>query len=121
MKTADADETRRRKARELRYRKPVARDIHFDMIRQELWDIMEECDYVRYCFEDDGDSLVNALDGDGKEAYEFKRIGRYESRDKVSHDYCCNRNRLETVKERRMSDGSGQTVRVVGGYAACCG
>lgn len=38
---------------------------------------MEDCDHVRYCFEDDGDSLVNALDGDGKEAYEFKMMFVY--------------------------------------------
>lgn len=74
MKTTGPDETRQRKASELRYRKPIVRDIHFDMIRQELWDIMEECDYVRYCFEDDGDSLVNSLDGDDEEAYEFKMM-----------------------------------------------
>ena len=71
-KTVDADETKRRKARELRYRKPIVRDINLDTIQQELWNITEACDDVRYYFDDDGNSLINALDGDGDEAYEFK-------------------------------------------------
>lgn len=73
-KTVDADETKREKARALRYRKPIVKDINFDTIRQGLWDIREACDEVKYYFEDDDDSLINALDGDEDEAHEFKMM-----------------------------------------------
>lgn len=74
VETVDADETRRKKARELRYRKPIVKDINFDTIQQELWDIREACDDVEYYFEDDDDSLINALAGDEDEAHEFKMM-----------------------------------------------
>lgn len=70
----DAEETRRRKAKNLRYKKPVVTGLNLDFITQDLWDIQEECEEVRwYTDSDDGtDSLVSALDGDDDEAYEFK-------------------------------------------------
>jgi len=70
----DAEETKRRKARALRYKKPIVRNLNLDNITQELWDIQEECENVRwYTDSEDGtDSLINALDGDEDEAYEFR-------------------------------------------------
>ena len=70
----DAGETKRRKAQQLRYKKPIVRDLNLDSITQDLWDIQEECENVRwYTDSEDGeDSLINALDGDEDEAYEFK-------------------------------------------------
>lgn len=70
----DADETRRRKARELRYRKAIVRDVNLDKIREDLWEIQEACNDVRWYFEVDGDgeTLLNALDGNEDEAYEFR-------------------------------------------------
>lgn len=70
----NAEETKRRKAIQLRYKKPIVRDLNLDFIQQDLWDIQEDCEEVRwYTDSDDGeDSLINALDGDTDEAYEFK-------------------------------------------------
>ena len=70
----DAEETKRRKAQQLRYKKPIVRDLNLDSITQDLWDIQEECENVRwYTDSEEGeDSLINALDGDEDEAYEFK-------------------------------------------------
>lgn len=70
----DAEETKRRKAHALRYKKPIVRNLNLDKISEDLWDIQEECEDVRwYTDSDDGnDSLINALDGDEDEAYEFK-------------------------------------------------
>jgi len=70
----NAEETKRRKAEALRYKKPIVRDLNLDTIRNDLWDIQEECEGIRwYTDSDDGeDSLINALDGDGDEAYEFR-------------------------------------------------
>lgn len=70
----DAEETRRQKAKNLRYKKPIVKNLNLDTIKQELWDIQEECEDVHwYTDSDDGnDSLINALEGDEDEAYEFK-------------------------------------------------
>ncbi|WP_343247742.1 hypothetical protein [Diplocloster hominis] len=70
----DAEETRRLKAKNLRYKKPIVKDLNIDKIKDYLWDIQGECEDVRWYTdsEDGADSLINALDGDGDEAYEFK-------------------------------------------------
>ncbi len=70
----DAEETKRFKAKNLRYKKPIVKNLNLDSITQDLWDIQEECESVRwYTDSEDGeDSLINALDGDEDEAYEFK-------------------------------------------------
>lgn len=62
------------KAKQLRYKKPIVSNLNLDYIKQDLWDIQEECENVRwYTDSDDGnDSLINALDGDEDDAYEFK-------------------------------------------------
>lgn len=70
----DAEETKRNKAKQLRFRKPIAKNLNLDFIKQDLYDIQEACEEVHwYTDSDDGsDSLINALDGNEDEAYEFK-------------------------------------------------
>ncbi len=70
----DVDETKRFKAKNLRYKKPIVKNLNLEFITQDLWDIQNECEGVRwYTDSEDGeDSLINALDGDEDEAYEFK-------------------------------------------------
>lgn len=70
----DAEETKRFKAQQLRYKKPIAKNLNLDSLTQDLWDMQEACEDVHwYTDSDDGnDSLVNALSGDEDEAYEFK-------------------------------------------------
>ena len=70
----DAEETKRWKARNLRYKKPIARNLNIAQIQEDLWEIQEACEDVRwYTDSEDGtDSLINALAGDEDEAYEFK-------------------------------------------------
>ena len=66
-----ANETRAMKAKNLRYKKPIVRDLNYQKILDELYEMQEACDCVRY-FESDEENLDNALDGDEDEAYEFK-------------------------------------------------
>lgn len=70
----DAEETKRNKAKQLRYKKPIAKNLNLETIQQDLWDIQDACEEVRWYTdsEDGNDSLVNALAGDEDEAYEFK-------------------------------------------------
>ena len=75
MKIVDAEETKRQKARNLRYKKAIARDFNLESIRNTLCDIQEECDNVKYYFYDnDDDTLLNALCGDEEQEYEFKMM-----------------------------------------------
>ncbi len=70
----NADETKKYKAKQLRYKKPIVKNLNLDKITEDLWDIQEECENIRWYTdsEDGSDSLLNALDGDEDEAYEFK-------------------------------------------------
>ena len=70
----DAEETKRFKAKQLRYKKPIVKNLNLDFIQQDLWDIQEACEEVHWFTDsDDGeDTLINALNGDEDEAYEFK-------------------------------------------------
>lgn len=68
-----AEEKRREKARQMRYKRPIVKDLNLSSIQEYLYGIQEECDNVRYYCEDD-DLLIDALDGDEDEAYEFKMM-----------------------------------------------
>ena len=70
----NADETKKYKAKQLRYKKPIVKNLNLDKITEDLWDIQDECENIRWYTEseDGSDSLLNALDGDEDEAYEFK-------------------------------------------------
>ena len=70
----DAGETKRIKAKELRYRKPIVKDLNLQSIFEELWNIQEECENVHWYYETDDDTLINALDGNEDGAFEFKMM-----------------------------------------------
>lgn len=82
------------KARELRYRKPIVKNLNLDFIEQDLWDIQTECEEVRWYTDSDNgeDSLLNALIGDEDEAYEFKMMFA---------DLCAECNRMESDLEEQ--------------------
>ncbi len=69
-----SEETKRLKARNLRYKKPIVRNLNLDKIQQDLYDIQEECTSVAWYFNTNDDTLLNALDGNEDEAYEFKMM-----------------------------------------------
>lgn len=68
-----ADELRREKARNLRYMKPVVREMNLGAIKNALWEIQEACAEVRWYVdsEDGAETLLNALDGED-DVWEFK-------------------------------------------------
>lgn len=74
MTRIDAEETKRIKARNLRYKKPIAKDLNLDAIKEALWDISEACNDVQYYIDCDDDTLLNALDGDEDDACEFRMM-----------------------------------------------
>ena len=61
----------RDRARKLRYKHPISRDLNLETIRSELWEMEETCTDVKW-FTENEENLVAAMDGDEDEAYEFK-------------------------------------------------
>lgn len=60
------------RTRALRYKRPALASMGFEFLTTELDDIIEACSDVHYFTDDDNETLLNALDGDEDEAYEFK-------------------------------------------------
>ena len=66
----DADRTKREKAKKLRYKKTIVKELNLMTIQMELSDIQEACEDVHWYFDSDDDTLLNALDGNQDEEYE---------------------------------------------------
>lgn len=66
-----AEELKQYKAKQLRYKKPIAQCMNLSYIQEQIWNMGELISEVQW-FVDDQDNLVNALDGDEDEAFEFK-------------------------------------------------
>ena len=66
-----AEELKQEKAKNLRYKKPIARDMNLSFIQEQIWDMQDTISDVQWFVEDDA-NLVNALAGDEDEAYQFK-------------------------------------------------
>lgn len=65
--------TKAQKAKALRYKKPIVRDMNLCTIKEELWEMIDTCDQVRYFIECDTDeTLLDAMLGDEEEVTEFK-------------------------------------------------
>lgn len=66
--------TKGERTRALRYKRPALASMGWEHIQYELDEISAACDDVRWFIDGDGgfDSLVNALDGEEDEAFEFK-------------------------------------------------
>lgn len=63
------------RSRKLRYKRPALSSMGWEAIHGELENINEACDEVRYRIDaDDGETLINALDGDSDQADEFKMM-----------------------------------------------
>lgn len=71
---AAADEKRREKAKNLRYRRAIAKDINWESIVNGLEEMQEEIAAVQWFVdsEDGQDTLISAMDNDEEEAFEFR-------------------------------------------------
>ncbi len=64
------DEQRREKARKMRYKHPIMKEMNLFTIQENLEKISEDAYELRWT--EDNDALVAALDGDEDEAYQFR-------------------------------------------------
>lgn len=60
------------RARGLRYKRPALDTLGYDAICDELYEISEACSEIQWFMDDDNETLLNALDGDEDEEYEFR-------------------------------------------------
>lgn len=67
----NAREIIKKKAQALRWQKPMAKGLNWWEISESLSDIMSACEDIRWMTEDD-EQLIDLLDGDEEEAFEFK-------------------------------------------------
>lgn len=70
----DAEETKRQKARLMRCKKPIVKNLNITTIKEELYNIQNECESIHWYVDTDDETLINALDGNEDEAYEFKMM-----------------------------------------------
>lgn len=66
-----AEDLKQQKAKNLRYKKPLMRDMSLDAIRTGIWEMQDVITDVQWFVEDET-NLVNALDGDEDEAWAFR-------------------------------------------------
>lgn len=68
-----AEEKRREKARNLRYKKPMLKDLNLESIRWQVNEMYSACGDVAYFIEEgDNDVLMSTLDGDADDAEAFR-------------------------------------------------
>lgn len=60
------------RSRMLRFKRPALASMGHSAIWAELEDISEKCSEIRWWMDTDDDTLLNALDGDEEDAWEFK-------------------------------------------------
>ena len=60
------------RCRNLRYKRPALASMGYDAMTEELDAISEKCDDIRWWEDTDTETLVNALDGDEEDAWEFR-------------------------------------------------
>lgn len=64
---------RRERAKALRYKKPIAKDLNLWQIQQDLDEMQEVCyDIQWYVYSTDDETMLANMDGDEDEVYEFK-------------------------------------------------
>jgi hypothetical protein len=56
----------------MRYKRPALSTLRYETIRDELSEMQEACDKITYFATSGDDTLLNALDGDEEEEYEFR-------------------------------------------------
>ena len=73
MRDLTAEEKKQQKAKALRYKRPIARDMNLDFIRTQVWEMQDLISDVQWFMDSDNEeNLVAALAGDEDEAYQFR-------------------------------------------------
>lgn len=85
--------TKASRTRDLRYKRPALASLSYHAIRTELWDIRDACEDIHWFTDQDDDTLLNALDGEEDEAWEFRMAfsdleAKADRLERIIGDYC---------------------------------
>ncbi len=72
VRSETAEELRREKARNLRYKRAIHADLNLESIGNELMEMWEKASDVRYWCEEDGSTQLDELIGDEEETFELR-------------------------------------------------
>lgn len=61
-----------KRTRNMRYKRPALASMGADFLRDELESIQEACSDIHWFIDQDDETLLNALDGEEEDAYEFR-------------------------------------------------
>lgn len=64
--------TKASRTRDMRYKRPALASMSYDAMRTELWNIRDACVDIHFFTDQDDDTLLNALDGEEDEVWEFR-------------------------------------------------
>ena len=65
--------TKAERSRNMRYKKPMLAELGYSEMLDKLYEISDACGEIRWFIDDDNDeTLLNALDGNEEDEYEFK-------------------------------------------------
>ena len=64
-------------AKQLRYKKPIVKDLNFDTILGNLYDMQRACEDTEDAFYECDEALMDAFDGDSEESNEFRIANSY--------------------------------------------
>ena len=65
------DEITATKAKAMRFKKPMSKELNWYSIREYAWEIQNDCEDIRWMTEDE-EQLVDLMDGDEEQAFEFR-------------------------------------------------
>ena len=65
------DEITATKAKAMRYKKPMSKELNWYSIREYAWQIQNDCADIQWMTEDE-EQLVDLMDGDEEQAFEFR-------------------------------------------------
>lgn len=72
VKSDFAEEARRIKARNLRYKKAISAELNLEQITQNLWEMQEQSSNIRWWYAQGDETMLDELIGDEEESYELR-------------------------------------------------
>ena len=72
VKSDFAEDARRIKARNLRYKKAISTELNLEQITQNLWEMQEQSSNIRWWYAQGDETMLDEMIGDEEESYELR-------------------------------------------------
>lgn len=111
--------TKASRTRNMRYKRPALASMGFDAMRTELWNIRDACEDIHWFTDQDDDTLLNALDGEEDEVWEFKMAfsdmeAKADRLERIISEYYWDGSRLRDVYDDCTVALIGNRYKVLG-------